>query len=344
MGNFGWNNSEIKKAIRNSKAPDYIHPGFHYKPWDELAEQLVAIAPGKLRKCFRTTGGTEAVDGALQLAMLYTERKKFLSIEGAYHGNSIATFSIGSNDQYKNKLPYCLKLAPPLDSKAIQKLETLLKKKDIAAFIMEPIICNLGVMIPDYDFMKTVQKLCKKYGTLLIMDEVATGFCRTGKVFACEHFGIHPDIMTLGKAITGGCAAMGAILATEEIAKKVEKAFFLYSTYGWHPLSVDASLATLKYLEKNKDKILSNVNTLYSLFFKRLNEMKFKKLENINAIGLIFGIKLKDAVNADRIKERCKKKGLLISAEEETIMLIPPLTIDSKIANAGLDILEESVG
>lgn len=276
--------------------------------------------------------------------MLYTERKKFLSIEGAYHGNSIATFSIGSNDQYKNKLPNCLKLPPPLDSKAVQKLETLLKKKDIAAFIMEPIICNLGVMIPEYDFMETLQKLCKKYGTLLIMDEVATGFCRTGKVFACEHFGIQPDIMTLGKAITGGCAAMGAILVTEEIAKKVEKEFFLYSTYGWHPLSVDASLATLKYLDKNKDKILSNVSTLHSLFLKRLNEMKFKKLENINGIGLIFGIRLKDAVNVDRIKERCKKKGLLISVEEETIMLIPPLTIDSKIANAGLDILEDSIG
>jgi len=207
VGNIGWNNKEIKKKISQYKGPDYVNPAYLYKPWAELAELLAKITPGKLQKSFRATGGTEAVEIALQAAMSHTKRHKFISIEGSYHGHSIGAMSVGSSDfrsWYKNLLPDCYKIKIPLDGKATDQLESSLRGGDIAALIMEPIICNMGVEIPTKEFMSCAQVLCKKYGALIIMDEVATGFGRTGKLFASEHYGIKPDIMCLAKGITGG--------------------------------------------------------------------------------------------------------------------------------------------
>src|SRR5688500_9922310 len=161
---------------------------------------LARIAPGKLSVSYRTTGGTEAVEGALQIAMAYTGRGKFLSIEDSYHGNSIAAMSIGSSENretFKNLLPNCRKIPRPLDHNALAKVETQLKKRDVAAFIMEPIICNLAALVPSGEFIRGVRELCTRYGTLFIADEVATGFGRTGKLFACEHFDLEPDILCM---------------------------------------------------------------------------------------------------------------------------------------------------
>src|SRR3954467_1498029 len=176
VGNLGWKRKEIWSGIDAAKIPDYIAPGYHYKGWVDLAELLASIAPGDLQKSVRATGGTEAVEAAMQIAMLYTGRTKFLSVEGSYHGNSIGTLSIGSSEnreQFKNLLPNCIKIKPPLDDKAAAKVEARLKNKDIAALIMEPVICNLGVMVPEHAFMKRIGDLCRRYGTLLVIDEVA---------------------------------------------------------------------------------------------------------------------------------------------------------------------------
>ncbi len=156
--------------------------------------------------------------------------------------------SIGASDNretFKNLLPKCHKIEPPLDRKALGKVETLLKKRDVAAFIMEPIICNLGAVVPEREFIRGVRKLCTRYGTLFIADEVATGFGRTGKLFACEHFDIEPDVLCIGKAVTGGYGGLGAVITTSGIAKAVKEDFGLYSTYGWHPRAVSVALANL---------------------------------------------------------------------------------------------------
>src|ERR1051326_8415273 len=126
-------------------------------------------------------------------------------------------------------------ISPPLGDRAIARLETLLKKRDVAAFIMEPISCNLAVLIPDDAFMERAQQLCRRYGTLFIADEVACGFGRTGKLFASEYFDLEPDILCMGKAISGGFAPMGATIVTRTVAKSVEGKAGFYSTYGWHP-------------------------------------------------------------------------------------------------------------
>src|SRR3954462_1924709 len=178
VGNLGWGNTEIRAAARKFDGPEYVHPDSLYRPWAQLAEMLARITPGKLAVSYRTTGGTESVEGALQIAMAYTGRGKFLSIEDSYHGNSIGTMSIGASDNretFTNLLPNSHKIEPPLDHKALGEVERLLKKRDVAAFIMEPIICNLGAVVPEDEFVRGVRKLCTRYGTLFIADEVATG-------------------------------------------------------------------------------------------------------------------------------------------------------------------------
>jgi 4-aminobutyrate aminotransferase-like enzyme len=157
----------------------------------------------------RATGGSEAVDLALQAAMFHTGRRGLLSLEGSYHGNSLAGLSIGASDnreRIKNLLPHCGKIAPPFDAKAVRRIEQRLKRRDVAAFIMEPISINLGVLIPEKDAIRRVRDLCRRYGTLFIADEVASGFGRTGRLFACKHFDLDPDMLCVAKAMGGGLA------------------------------------------------------------------------------------------------------------------------------------------
>ena len=138
VGNIGWGLPEITKEIKKFDGPTYINPYFYYKEWAELAEILAKITPPGLVKSFRATGGTEAVEIALQAAMFHTKRHKFISVEGSYHGHSIGTMSVGMSSfrkWYKNLLFHCAKIKSPLDEKAARKVEKLLKARDIAAYI-----------------------------------------------------------------------------------------------------------------------------------------------------------------------------------------------------------------
>lgn len=241
VGNLGWGNEEILAAIRTFDGPAYVHPNYLCRPWSELAEMLAGVVPLKRAKCYRATGGSEAVEIALQVAMAATGRAGFVSLADAYHGNTLGARSVGEGDRetYPNLLAHCHRVDPPLDDRAAEKVEWLLKGEKVAAFVMEPVVCNLGVLVPSQEFMTRVREACRKSGTLFVADEVATGFGRTGKLFASEHFGVEPDIMCLAKAITGGYAPMGATVVTAEVAEAAGVGF--YSTYGWHPLSVAAA-------------------------------------------------------------------------------------------------------
>lgn len=329
VGNLGWGNKEIRSRIRKFKGPDYVSPGYLYRPWVELAERLAEITPGRLQKSFRATGGTEAVEIALRTAMIHTRRRKFLSIEGSYHGDSVAT-------------PGSRKISPPLNMAASHEVEEILKKRDTAALVMEPIVCNLDVVIPDIDFMLRVQHLCKKYGTLLIMDEVATGFGRTGKLFATEHYGIEPDVMCLGKAITGGYAPMGATVMTEVVAKSLLDRAGFGSTYGWHPRSVEAALANLDAIMKNRVELMTHVERMSATFLARLLRMNFRYPAEIRIKGLAIGVDFKRGGYAGEFVARARKLGLVLSESGgESFTIFPALNIDPEIAEAGLDILEE---
>ena len=346
VGNLGWNNPTLNKAVRSESDPTYVYPNYSYKKWGELAKLLAQIAPGRLRRSFRATGGSEAIEIAMQLAIAHTGRTKFLSLEDSYHGNTFGALSVGASahrEKLKTLLPNCRKIKLPLDDRALVTIERQLKKRDVAAFIMEAISVNLGVYIPDADTMTRLQRLCRRYGTLLIIDEVATGFGRTGTMFACEYFGLEPDIMTLGKAISGGHGPLGATMATESVAKSATDAILAYSTFGWHPLSVAAAIANVRLFIRNGNAILAHVAEMSDLFRERLSSMEFKRGTKVRVKGLPIEIDFDDCAPAERLVWRAEKNGLLITSDEEIVQIFPALNIDRKIATDGLDRLAASV-
>jgi 4-aminobutyrate aminotransferase-like enzyme len=346
VGNFGWGHGDASKAIARFKGPDYVYPGYSYRRWTELAALLASIVPGTLTKCFRATGGSEAVDIALQAAMVHTGRQKFVSIEDSYHGNSIGGLSVGASDNREscpNLLPHCHKIPAPLDDRALGTFEQRLKHRDIAAVIMEPIGINLGILIPTREWMTELQRLCRKFGTLLIMDEVATGFGRTGTLFATEQFDIKPDIMCVAKAITGGVSGLGAVIATPAVAKSMEDNGTFYSTYGWHPRSVEAAIATIRYIIAHRTRLLEQVARTSDYFLTRLSQFEFKGDTAIRMRGLAIAVDVKDEDYADKVQRKCRKGGLLVSTEDTSVLLLPALDIEREVAERGLDILERSL-
>ncbi len=345
VGNFGWNNEYIKKRVQNFSGPDYVTPHQLYKPWVEYARKLEGMAPRKLKKSFRSTGGTESVEIALQAAMSFTERQKFISLEDAYHGDSIGARSIGSPEYGKwFKNPFsAYRIKPPLNEKAAERMAQRLKKRDIAALIMEPVICNRGAMVPAQEFFDIVQEACVRYGTVLIIDEVATGFGRTGKLFACEHFHLQPDVLCLGKAITGGFAPMGAVLMSEKVSQAMQYESSYYSTYGWHPRSVEAALATLSYYAENQDFLETNTKEMGHYIVDQMSRMNFKEEPRFSYLGLAIGVNFEDEDYGQHIVENAKDNGLLLSEGEQGFTMFPALNIDRATVDEGLEILRRSL-
>jgi len=341
VGNLGWNPHPIVDRVHRFHGPSYVHPSFAYARWNDLARLLVDAAPGKLARAYRCTTGTEAVELALMLAMTATGRHKLISLEGAYHGNSFGARSIGEGG-VDSALRGCVKLAPPLDGKALHRLERMLAGREVAAFVMEPIAMNLGVLAPDAEFMRELVPLCHRYGTLVIADEVACGFGRTGKLFASEHYDLAPDLMCLAKALTSGVAPLGAVLATAEIEKAAEGELSFYATFGWHPLAVEAAIATLEHWKRHGDGILDNVADRSNDILTRLS-VRLPEDAELRISGLAVAIELGDEERVERIGKRCRRKGLLVGPEDETILLFPALTIDRETLAEALDILDEAI-
>ena len=346
VGNLGWNHRELAQRMRTFGGPDYVFPEHGYAPRAELAQLLVSIAPCKPAKCFRATGGSEAVDLALQAAMIHTGRRKFLTLEGSYHGNTLGALSIGSSEEREtvpNLLAGCHTIEPPLDARALGKIETQLKRRDVAAFVMEPISINLGVLAPAPKFARGLQHLCRHYGTLLVMDEVATGFGRTGKLFASEVIGVEPDLLCLAKAITNGLAPMGALLARKPVAESFEEDGSFWSTYGWHPRSVHAAIATVGYFAEHEKRLLQDVARTSAYFRKRLAGIRFRQPAALRIQGLAICVDLGDEGYASKVAERCREAGLILTTEGSALLMLPALTIEERVAARGLDILERCV-
>lgn len=340
VGNLGWNPPAILARVQAFKGPSYVAPQDTYAPWSELAERLVERAPGKLARAYRCVGGSEAVELALQIAITHTGRHKLVSLEEAYHGNTFGARSVGEVD-LEAHLPGMKKLAPPLDAKALDRLETLLKHRDVAAFIMEPISMNLNVLVPDSEFMRELVPLCHRHGTLVIADEVACGMGRTGKFFACEHFDLEPDLLCVAKALGGGIVPIASTLATKEIADSVMEELHFYSTFGWMPLATEAALATLDYWDEQGDEVLENVAERASQLCSGLMRI-FEDAKEIRVQGMAAAVELGDEDAVSKIVKRAKDAGLIVIDEEDTIMMLPACTVDEKTVDQALAILERS--
>ncbi len=315
VGNAGWNKREILRAVRAFKGPVYVDPQCEYEPWERLAKQLAQLTG--LDTCFRATGGTEAVELALKISRAHNRRKYFMAFDGPYHGQSLAALGlVGIHQERFGPYPdWYIRLRAGDWERSAEAAVKRIKRGDVCAFIAEPVICNLGVLVPPTEFYRAVREACEAAGTVFIMDEVATGFGRTGKWFGFQHHKLKPDIVTVAKGFSSGYGAIGATIARADIAEGMRFPFSNYSTFGWHPIATATALANIAYIKEHGLVERSAKSGTY--LKKRLEE--FAEPEGR---GLCLGFPA-----PDRLAEDCRRGGLLIHALEGRAVLFPALDV-----------------
>lgn len=348
--NLGWNHPEINQAVIDQVKKNTYVPGWTSDPiQNKYAKNLVKSLPKKLSVVYRATGGTEANDVALQTARAYTKRKKIIGFKNTYHGHSFGCIAISSEDKdfeaISPLVPDFIHLDFPttdLDEFG-KKLEIILKNEDVACIVTEAGIITGGgsTEVAPKGFLKLVRKLSEKYGTLLVLDEVGTGFSRCGKLFGMEIENIVPDIATFAKGMSNGAQAMGAMVTSEEICQKSFNQTSIYSTFGWMPAACAASLKTLEIHKRDKiwQKAEKDGNYLKDTLKKEFKNNP--KVTDINGIGMEIGIKL---TKVDTVVLEARKNGLfLVSDNVGNIQIMPPLTIERKDLDKGIEIFIKSV-
>jgi len=220
----------------------------------ELAARLCRRAGGRLTRAFFCSSGSEGVETAIKFVRAYTRRAGLLFAEGAFHGCTCGALSLMSDAFWREGFGPLLPDTAAVPFGSIQALEEQLATRRFAAFIVEPIQAEGGIRLPDASYLATAQALCRRYGTLFVLDEVQTGMYRTGPFLAAHRFGVEPDIVILAKALSGGLIPVGAVLTSEEVANAVfgslRRAFVHASTFGENSLAMRAGLATMDVLER----------------------------------------------------------------------------------------------
>lgn len=335
VGNAGWNKEEILKNVAAFHGPVYVMPTLKYARWDVLAEKLVNLMPGKRGACFRATGGTEAVELALKISRAFNKRKKFIAFRDAYHGQSFACMGLVNlhSDVFGPYSDDFVRIDARDWERTTEEAVKKIRQEDVAAFIAEPILCNLGVIVPPQSFFDAVQEACKETNTVFVMDEVASGFGRTGKWFGFEHYKLRPDVVTMAKGLSSGYGALGATVATPEVAESMRFGFSNYSTFGWHPLSTEAAIANIEYMKKHALVEKSAESGRYLM--KKLAE--FCKVEGK---GLCVGV---DCTNKN-IEQECLRDGLLVSHVNGRLVLFPALDVSKEEMDAAVEIVRKRVG
>ncbi|NTW72404.1 MAG: aspartate aminotransferase family protein [Eubacteriaceae bacterium] len=324
---------------------------FLTQPIVELAKELAGVLPGNLKRSFFCMSGSEANEGALLLSKLYTGKTEFIYLNGGLHGRTHLTMSVTGIDMWRSSpdiapgthradgfYPDVLKgdfdhqNAMEVSLRSIEKI--LHDRKDkIAALIVEPIQGNGGVLTPHKDYFKRLLTLLHQHGALLIVDEVQTGFARTGKMFAIENFGVVPDIMTMAKALGNG-QPIAAFSSTDEIASSFTTPSA--STLGGNPVSSTAALAVLDYI---KDNSLMDKSRLMGEYLREgLSYLKdhHPLIRDVRGIGLMMGMELAEGnapatEKTDQILEKMKDKGVIIGKNgfhRNVLAFQPPLIIN----------------
>lgn len=292
--NFGHNHPRIIEALaKASQQPNLLQSSLNTLA-GALAHNLAQIAPGKLQRSFFCNSGAEAVEGALKLARIATGKTKIVSALNSFHGKSFGALTATGREKYQKPFQ---PLVPDFyyfpfgDHGALEKL---LKPQDAAAVILEPIQGEGGIIIPPTGFLSAARELCSKYGALLIIDEIQTGLGRTGKLFACEHEGVEPDIFCLAKSLGGGVMPIGVYLATDTVWKKgygaIERATIHSSTFGGNSLACAAGLAALEVIIE--ERLSEKAAELGEYFLSKLKDLqdKYSLIHEVRGLGLFIGL------------------------------------------------------
>ncbi|MEM1545594.1 MAG: aspartate aminotransferase family protein [Candidatus Methanomethylicia archaeon] len=363
-------NAAVNQAKRLIHVCSYV---YYVTPVIKLAEKLASIAPKPLQKSFFGNSGAEAVECCLKLARKFTKKYEFIALMCSFHGRTIGTLSItGQSGRRKWDMgpylsgvfftppPYCyrcfLKLNYPECSlqcgRIIEDVIEYSSSKGVAAFIAEPVLGEGGIIPCPPEYFKIVKEILDKYNILLIIDEVQTGFCRTGKMFAIEYYGVSPDIMTLAKGIADGFP-ISACIARADIADSFEPGDHL-STFGGNPVSAAAALANIDYMLRENLAEKSAEKGAYVL--KRLREMmdRHKLIGDVRGLGLMIGVELvrdrvskKPAIEETRlVRDLAREKGVLFGSggvKSCVIRIQPPLVITYEELDKALNILEDCI-
>jgi adenosylmethionine-8-amino-7-oxononanoate aminotransferase len=370
--NIGHGRTEIGDAVREqidklAFAPSFF--GFSNLPSIALAKQLIDMTPPHLSRVFYTSGGSEANESAFKIARYYfklnaqPERFKIISRHQAYHGMSMGALSATGIQSHRDMAaplvpgfsfipaPYCYRCElglqyPTCELACARALEAHLLEEGpdtVAAFIGEPIMGAGGAIVPPPEYWPMIEAICRKYGVLLILDEVITGFGRTGKRFALEHWDLRPDMLSLAKGISSGYVPLGASIITEEIYRHlVDKAppgapFPHGFTYNGHPVACVAALKNLQILEQ--EDLIDRAAEVGAYFQERLRGfLDHPLVGDVRGLGLIAGIELvRDKASRQRFEPIGKagalltqlafERGLLCRAILDTVALAPPLCI-----------------
>ena len=384
----GHRKKEIDDAVKDQleRVAHSTLLGISNVPAVELAEKLVNIVPGGLRKVFYSDNGSTAVEVAIKIAFQFSKQREngrrkhtFLSFTNAYHGDTIGSVSLGGIDLFheiygpllfpvhRAPYPYCYrcpleKSYPSCGMECLNRVEDILSAhhEEIAALVIEPMIQGAAGMITSPKaYLKEIRELTKKYRVLLIADEVATGFGRTGRMFACEHEAISPDILCLAKGITGGYLPLAATLTTEEIFNgflgdyEEKKTFFHGHSYTGNPLACAAAVANLKVMKE--EKVLEKLQVKIQFLSEGLKG--YRELEHVGDIrqlGMMVGIELvvdkttregypyEDKIGIKVIKE-ARTRGLILRPLGNVIVLMPPLGISLDELNEIVSITYHSI-
>jgi 4-aminobutyrate aminotransferase len=361
----GFGNPRVIQAIKAQlDALPFCTRRYTNAPAISLAKKLADITPGDLGKSLFCPSGSAAMGMALRLARVATGRFKTISMWGAFHGASLDTSGVGGQKLFREEagplLPGTEHVPPPdpyrclwgcggqCDLRCARYVEYVLEQEgDVGAVIAEPVRSTVAVPHPDY--WRAVREACNRHGALLIFDEIPHGLGRTGRMFACEHFGVVPDILVLGKGLGGGVLPMAAIVARPELDVMADRALGHY-THEKNPVCCAAALATIECLEK--DALVAQARALGEHALARLQELRSRHplIGDVRGLGLLLAIELvRDRTTKERATDeaeavmyRALEKGLSFKITAGNVLsLLPPLTISRADLEKALSIVDE---
>jgi len=343
VSNIGHRHPQVLAAIQeqlNKYMHVTVYGEFVQSPQVHFATELLETLPASFESVFFTNSGAEAVEGSMKVAKKYTGRREIIAAKQAYHGSTQGALSLIGNQEYHAAYAPLLPDISFITFNDIADLDAITQKT--AAVIVEAIQGEAGVRVPSNEYMLALRNKCNQTGTLLIFDEIQTGFGRTGKLFAFENFGIIPDILMLAKGIGGGMP-LGAFIASKAIMDVIKSNPMLghITTFGGHPVSCAAARASLKVIQQ--ENLISQVAEKAALFRSELN---IPQIKEIRGMGLMMCLQLETFDQVYAVSNYCASKGIIIDWYlhcETALRIAPPLTITAQEILDSCKIIREGI-
>lgn len=321
VANIGHANEKITEALKTQAETLITCPGTFYNDKKALLlEKLVNLAPKNLTKAYLSNSGTEAIESAIKFARFTTKKTDFISAMKGFHGRTLGALSATYKKEYREDFEPLVPGFTFVPYNNFEKLKEAVTEKT-AGIILEPIQGEGGINIADKEYMQNVQKFCYENNIMFIVDEIQSAFCRTGKMFASEHFDLQPDMITVAKSIAGGIP-MGAVLCSDTVA--IPTGGKHGTTFGGNPLACAAAIASLDFMIENDLGKQSTEKGNY--FAAKLKKHELSKVREIRNIGLMIGIELKEKVQP-LLVELMNNKIIGLPAGTTVLRLLPPLVI-----------------